>query len=66
MTKTASLLALLSKPEGISVEAMAHAVGWQAHSVRGFLAGHLRKKLGLELSSEKGPGGVRLYRIIQS
>ena len=64
-TKTASLLALLSKPEGVSVEKMADAVGWQTHSVRGFLAGHVRNKLGLELSSEKGPQGVRLYRIIQ-
>ena len=64
-TKTASLLALLSKPEGVSVDTMAHAVRWQTHSVRGFLAGHVRNKLGLELSSEKGPQGVRLYRIIQ-
>jgi len=64
-TKTASLLALLSKPEGVSVDTMAHAVGWQTHSVRGFLAGHVRNKLGLELSSEKGREGVRLYRIIQ-
>ena len=64
-TKTASLLALLSKPEGVSVDTMAHAVRWQTHSVRGFLAGHVRNKLGLELSSEKGPQGVRLYRIVQ-
>ena len=64
-TKTATLLALLSKPEGVSVEKMADAVRWQTHSVRGFLAGHVRNKLGLELSSEKGPQGIRLYRIIQ-
>ena len=64
-TKTATLLALLSKPEGVSVEKMADAVRWQTHSVRGFLAAHVRNKLGLELSSEKGPQGVRLYRIIQ-
>ena len=64
-TKTASLLALLSKPEGVSVDTMAHAVRWQTHSIRGFLAGHVRNKLGLELSSEKGPEGIRLYRIIQ-
>jgi len=64
-TKTASLLALLSKPEGATVETMAHAAGWQTHSIRGFLAGHVRNKLGLKLSSEKGPEGVRRYRIIQ-
>ncbi len=64
-TKTASLLALLSKPEGATVETMAHAAGWQTHSIRGFLAGHIRKKLGLKLSSEKGPEGVRRYRITQ-
>jgi hypothetical protein len=65
-TKTGSLLALLCKPEGVSVEAMAHAVGWQIHSIRGFLAGHVRNKLGLEVSSETGPEGLRLYRIIQN
>jgi len=44
---------------------MASAAGWQTHSVRGFLAGHVRKKLGLNLASEKDTEGVRLYRIIQ-
>jgi hypothetical protein len=64
-TKTAILLALLSKPEGATVETMAHPAGWQTHSIRGFLAGHIRKKLGLMLSSEKDADGVRRYRIIQ-
>ena len=59
-------------PAGAAVQAgrslgreMDDAVRWQTHSVRGFLAGHVRNKLGLELSSEKGPQGIRLYRIIQ-
>jgi Protein of unknown function (DUF3489) len=65
ITKTASLLALLSKPEGVSVMAMSRASGWQVHSIRGFLAGHVRKKLGLEVSSEKSSDGIRLYRIIR-
>jgi hypothetical protein len=64
-TKTAALLQLLSKPEGVTVAMMAHAVGWQNHSVRGFLAGQVRK-LGLKVSSEKGPDGVRRYRAIQN
>jgi hypothetical protein len=63
--KTARLIALLSKPEGVTVEMMAHSAGWQSHSIRGFLAGHVRNKLGLKLGSEKGPEGVRRYRIIQ-
>jgi Protein of unknown function (DUF3489) len=64
-TKTATLLQLLSKTEGVTVAMMAHAVGWQNHSVRGFLAGQVRK-LGLEVSSEKGADGVRRYRTIQN
>ena len=64
-TKTATLLGLLSKPGGATVESMARAAGWQIHSVRGFLAGHVRKKLGLNLSSEKDAEGVRLYRILE-
>jgi len=65
LTKTATLLGLLSKPEGASVKTLARAAGWQSHSVRGFLAGQIRKKLGLKLASEKNAEGVRLYRIIQ-
>ena len=65
-SKTATLLGLLSKPEGATIEAMSRAAGWQAHSVRGFLAGQVRKKLGLKLSSEKDADGVRRYRVAQS
>jgi hypothetical protein len=64
-TKTATLLALLSKPEGATVEMMAQAAGWRTHSIRGFLAGHVRNKLGLKLASEKDPEGVRRYWIVQ-
>ena len=62
-TKSGALLKLLSRPEGASVDAMTKATGWQQHSVRGFLAGHVRKKLNLQLSTEKGPDGVRRYWI---
>ena len=64
-TKTATLLGLLSKPGGATVENMARAAGWQIHSVRGFLAGHVRTKLGLNLFSEKDAEGVRLYRLLE-
>ncbi|MFZ5538097.1 MAG: DUF3489 domain-containing protein, partial [Pseudomonadota bacterium] len=39
------------------------STGWQAHTVRGTLAGALKKKLGLTIVSEKSPGGERVYRI---
>jgi len=41
------------------------ATGWQQHSVRGFLAGVIRKKLGLNLVSEPREGG-RVYRIVDA
>ncbi|CAN5239520.1 hypothetical protein BH10PSE7_BH10PSE7_36080 [soil metagenome] len=61
-TKAGSILALLSRKEGASLNEMAKIACWQPHSVRGFLAGHVRKKLGLALSSEK-LDGVRRYRV---
>jgi len=42
---------------------MISATGWQAHSVRGFLSGSLRKKLGLDVRGMKGADGERRYRI---
>jgi hypothetical protein len=45
------------------VDALMRATGWQRHSVRGFLAGVVRKKLGLELVSE-GSRSERTYRIV--
>src|SRR5262249_10699211 len=50
-TKQARILAMLRAPSGISIDAMMHATGWQQHSVRGFLAGVVRKKLGFNLVS---------------
>ena len=49
-------------PGGATIEAMTRATGWQQHSVRGFLAGVVRKKLGLNLVSTAAEGG-RVYRI---
>ena len=62
-TKQAACLALLRGPNGASIDELQKATGWQAHSVRGFLAGAVKKKLGLALTSDKDAGGVRHYRI---
>ena len=62
-TKQATLIALLRRPEGATIAQLSSALGWQAHTVRGALAGALKKKLGLTLVSEKVKGEERVYRI---
>jgi Protein of unknown function (DUF3489) len=55
---------LLSSKEGATIEELQAATGWQQHSVRGFLAGAVKKKLGLTLLSErKSDAGLRRYHI---
>jgi hypothetical protein len=54
---------MLRDRAGTTIAAMMGATGWQEHSVRGFLAGVVRKKLGLHLVSEPGARG-RTYRIV--
>jgi hypothetical protein len=63
-TKQEVVLTLLRQPTGTTVAAMMKATGWQQHSVRGFLAGVVRKKLGLNLVSEASDSG-RVYRIAE-
>ena len=61
-SKQAQVLAMLRSPAGVTIDAMMQATGWQQHSVRVFLAGVVRKKLGLNLNSEAHEQG-RIYRI---
>jgi transglutaminase/protease-like cytokinesis protein 3 len=61
-TKKEAVVALLKQPAGASIDAIMKATGWQQHSVRGFLAGVVNKRLKLKLSSTK-VDGVRVYRI---
>jgi Protein of unknown function (DUF3489) len=58
VTKQERMLTLLSRPEGASIEEMMHATDWQQHSVRGFLAGTVKRKLGFLLTSSKPEDGA--------
>ena len=62
-TKQQTCLDLLSRREGATIDELQEGTGWQGHSVRGFLAGAVRTKLGLTLVSEKPAAGPRRYRI---
>ena len=63
VTKHDCLLTLLSQRNGATIPEMMEATGWQQHSVRGFLAGTVKKKLGFALTSSKTDGELRRYRI---
>ncbi len=62
-TKQATLIAMLRAPDGATIEEIVVATGWQSHTVRGAMAGALKKKLGLEVISEKVEGRGRVYRL---
>ena len=63
-TKQAEVIAMLRRPEGVTVDEVASATGWQRHTVRGVFSGTLKKKLGLTIASAKEERG-RVYRIAE-
>ena len=65
-SKRAAVLELLRRPQGATIPAVMKATGWQQHSVQGFFAGVVLKKLGLILESDKPDDGDRIYRIVAS
>ncbi|CAA7618927.1 conserved hypothetical protein [Magnetospirillum sp. LM-5] len=62
-TKQEALIALLKRPEGASIEEISSEFGWAHHTVRGAIAGALKKKLGLAVTSEKVEGRGRVYKL---
>jgi len=62
-SKQALVISLLQRPEGATIAQIMEATQWQQHTVRGTLAGSLKKRLGLTITSTKEAGGQRVYRI---
>ena len=62
-TKQAQVIAMMRQPKGATIDAIMRSTGWQQHSVRGFLAAVVRKRLGMDLTSEAAESG-RVYRIV--
>ncbi len=62
-SKQATLIKLLERPEGATIDEMAETTGWQRHSVRGVMSGVLKKRLGRSIASEKVERG-RIYRMV--
>ena len=60
-TKQATLIAMLRAPDGATIGEIMTATGWQSHTVRGAMSGALKKKLGLDVTSEKVEGRGRVY-----
>ncbi len=65
-TKKQTCLKLLGRSKGATLAELGKATGWQAHSVRGFLSGTVRKIEGIGLATDIEPGQPRRYRITAS
>lgn len=63
VTKLSRLESMLRKPEGATIEQLGKALDWQTHSVRGAIAGSLKKK-GISVTNEQPASGPRVYRIV--
>ena len=64
-SKQAQLIAMLRRPEGATIAEVVEALTWQSHTVRGAIAGALKKKLGLKVESEKVADRGRVYRVAE-
>jgi hypothetical protein len=62
-SKQASIIAMLKRDEGATIDQIVETTGWQRHTVRGTFAGAFKKKLGLTITSDKTDGQKRVYRI---
>ena len=62
-SKQAKLIEMLKRPNGATIDEIAKKFEWQPHTVRGAIAGALKKKLGLDVQSDKIEGRGRVYRI---
>jgi hypothetical protein len=63
-SKQAKLIEMLKRPNGATLDEIVKKLEWQPHTVRGAIAGALKKKLGLDITSEKGDRRGRIYRIV--
>jgi hypothetical protein len=65
LSKQDQVIAMLGRPEGVTVNEVASVTGWQRHTVRGVFSGTMKKKLGLTLASAEEERG-RVYRIVEA
>jgi hypothetical protein len=63
-SKQSQLISMLRGAKGATIDEIAKALSWQPHTVRGAIAGALKKKLGLDVTSEKDDKRGRVYRIV--
>ena len=64
-SKQSQLIAMLKQPDGATIAEIAKALEWLPHTIRGAIAGALKKKLGLNVESEKVDDRGRVYRIAE-